>query len=461
MSVRPAYKAATAPALACCAAMFMIMLDTTIVNVVLPDVRHALGASLAAGGWAITAYALAFGAFVLPLGQLADGAGAPTVLTVALAGFGVSSAACAAAPSVEVLVALRALQGVSAAALAPSSLSMLLAVAGPEGRGRALALWTAAGSSAGALGPTLGGALAGAGAWRLVFLVNVPVTIAAIVALAAHRPADGAPREAGRRRPDLGGSLLAVVAIGAPSAAVSAAGDGVWAWAAPQCVGAVAVGVLAGALLARRATRHPRPALDPRLWRRRAAQVGLAGTFAHGMTMFGLLSTNVLFLRDVWDLSPLQTGLAVSPSPILASACALVSGRLVRRAGARGVALSGALLLAGGCLLLAAHPPPPGAYLTGWLPAAVLTGAGNGLAFPALSAVVVGAAPGDARGAAGAAITASRQLAAVLGIATCLAVLGPAPGLGAHRAVWALLTACALGTAAVAGRVGRAGRVPA
>jgi len=180
----------TAAVLTVCLGYFMVILDTTVVNIALPDLRRSLGADVAGLAWVVDGYTLALAALLLPAGGLGDRVGARRTFLAGLAGFTAASAACAAAASLPLLVAARVAQGLGAALLIPSSLALVHATFGDRaGRARAIGAWGAVGGVAAAAGPVAGGLLVGWLGWRSVFLVNLPVGAAA----AASRPGSCPP----------------------------------------------------------------------------------------------------------------------------------------------------------------------------------------------------------------------------------------------------------------------------
>src|SRR5580700_3411490 len=196
-----------------CLGFFVIQLDVTIVNVALPAIQHGIGGSLAGLQWVIDAYTLALAAIMLTAGSAADRIGARKVFAAGLTVFAAGSAACAAAPSLGVLIAARAVQGLGASALLPCSLALLVhQFPDPRARARALGVWGAMGSVGVALGPVIGGALVAVGSWRLIFVINVPVCVLTIFLLRRYVPES--PLNTSRRI-DVWGLLLGIGALAA------------------------------------------------------------------------------------------------------------------------------------------------------------------------------------------------------------------------------------------------------
>src|SRR4051794_13033091 len=232
--------------------VFVASLDLFIVNIAFPDLQRDFGGTrLATLSWVLNAYAIVFAALLVPAGRWADRLGRKRAFLGGLALFTLASAACAAAPTVGVLVAARAVQAAGAALLMPASLGLLLPEFPAEKRGVALGLWAAVGGTAAALGPVVGGLLVEL-SWRWVFLVNLPVGIVAIVAGARVLTE---VREEGGARPDTAGAVLLTGAVGALIAAI-VEGPG-WGWGSPRVVGLFATAVVLGVGFVVQSARHP------------------------------------------------------------------------------------------------------------------------------------------------------------------------------------------------------------
>ena len=444
------------------AAAFLSSLDLFIVNIAFPDIRADFpGSDLAALSWILNGYTVVFAAFLALAGRLGDRVGHRRVFLAGLAVFTTASAACAAIPSVAVLVGARAVQAVGAALVVPTSLSLLLAAFPAAARARAVATWASIGAVAAALGPPLGGLLVEL-SWHWVFLVNVPVGVAALLAgrVVLAESARGAVGP-----PDVLGAVGLVVGVGAAAWALVRAPAAGWTSAGVLVGLAVAAVALVGVVLRSRA--HPVPALDlPVL---RVPAVALAGT---AMVLFAaafaaMLVVNVLFLTGTWHYSTLRAGFALMPGPVVVVAVARLTGRLVPRVGIGVLAGLGGLSFAAGALTWLARLGATPSYALGLLPGQLLTGLGVGLILPSLSSVVGSALPAPQWGSGSSLINTARQVGAVLGVAVLVSVVGPATtgavgDLPRLRAGWATLAALALASAVVSGvlavRERRAGR---
>ena len=434
-------------------AAFLAFLDVTIVNIAFPAIAAEFPESSAADlSWIFTAYNVTFAALLVPAGRLADLWGRRRVFLVGLALFGVASVVCAAAPTVELLVAGRTAQAVAAALLAPSSLALLLPAFPAERRGFAVGTWGAMGGIAAATGPALGGLVVDGLGWRAVFLLNLPVVVVTLVAATVVMAES---RDRGARLPDPVGVLL--LGVGVALVAWGIVG-GETSWTAPATLARLGGGLGLLAVFAWRSARVATPLVEPALFRVRAFRAAVVGYLVFSAAFYALLLANVLFLTGVWHYAVLTAGLAVTPGPLCAATASAVGGRLADRFGARAVLVPGALLFAAGCALFAAGMGRDPAYLTHFLPATLLTGTGVGAVFSGLGVATVAALPPN-RYATGSAVgTCARQIGAVFGISALLS--GLAAG-GDFRTAWVLMALAALATAAVGGTVGRVRAAPA
>jgi EmrB/QacA subfamily drug resistance transporter len=407
-----------------CAGAFLAFLDTTIVNIAFPDISESFaGSDRDALSWVLDGYFVIIAALLIPAGGLADRFGHKRIFLLGTAGFTVASLLCAIAPSLETLIAARVLQGVGAALIAPSSLAIVLDQFPIERRAAGVGLWGAAAAAAAAVGPTLGGLLVEVSDWRLVFLVNLPLG-AAIVWLGRARLREIALTDS--RLPDLLGAALLALGLAAITLGIVEGND--WGWDDPRTLTAFAAGALALAGVVARSASHARPVLERELFADRSFSVGNLGTLLFAMAFFSLILGNVLFLTSIWGYSVLEAGLATLPGPVCSTIVAGPAGKLADRFGHRAVIVPGTVVFAAGVLVLRSAGAEPD-WVGLWLPGAILTGIGIGLAFPTLGSAAVRDIPHDRFATASAVNAAFRQIGAVLGTALLVTIVGEPAGL--------------------------------
>jgi EmrB/QacA subfamily drug resistance transporter len=438
-------------------AVFMASLDLFIVNIAMPELaRDFPGSGLNSLSWILNAYAIVFAALLVPAGRIADRIGRRRAFVGGVALFTLASALCGAAPSVELLIAARVVQAVGAAFLMPTSLALLLPAFPPEKRPAAIGIWAAVGAVAAAAGPSLGGLLVEV-SWRLVFLVNVPVGIAAAVLAVRHLQE---ARDPEARHPDLFGTALLVGGIGLLSLGLVQAPE--WGWGDPRTVLSLA-GAVAGLLaFGAHCAISSEPVVDPSLLRVRSYAMANIAILLFSAAFAASLLANVLFLTDVWGWSVLHAGVALTPGPLLAAVSAVVGGRLAVRHGQRRLAAIGCTLFAAGSAWAAWRMESHVVYASVVLPAWIFGGIGVGLTLSNLSSAAASSLP-PARFATGSAVfTMSRQVGSVLGVAILVALLGdvtaggdPAVALHVFREAWWFIAGSAAAGAVAAVSIGR------
>ena len=333
----PARRRAAAALISVCLGFFVIQLDVTIVNVALPAIQREIGGSLAGLQWVVDAYTLALAAIMLTAGSAADRVGARKVFTLGLAAFALGSAACAAAPALGVLIAARAVQGLSASAMLPCSLALLVHLfPDPRARARALGVWGGMGSLGVALGPVAGGVLVTVAGWRSIFLVNVPVCLLTIVLL--RRYATESPANPGRRA-DVPGLLLGVIMLAAFTASFITAGQQGWLVPLPGIL--LGAGLAGGWLFLRAERRHPHPILPLALFRSRNFSGATAVGMIFNLGLYGSLLCLSLYLQGSRHEPVLATGLLLVPSSVVVGLGSLASGWLTARFGPRPPMIAG------------------------------------------------------------------------------------------------------------------------
>ena len=418
------------PALAVASAgYFFVLLDVTIVNVALARIGSGLGGSRSELQWVVDAYALVLAAGMLGAGDLADRAGSRRLFLAGLVAFGGASALCAAAPSATVLIGARAIQGLGAAAILPSSLAIVNQLfPDPAERPKAIGVWAGLGGSALVLGPVLGGLLVGPLGWRAIFWLNVPLVIAAVVGGLSTLPEGSRAKGA---RVDVAGQALGTAALAALVFALIEGGEGGFGalpalmgigFALVALVGFVAVERRLSAASASAPEEAPedagsrRPLLDLAWFRRPEFTGANAGAGLMNLGTLGGLFALGLYLQEAEGLSPLEAGLALVPLALPLAALTPFTGRLVGRVGPRlpaglGLAMSGAGYL-GTALVGATDIDTP----IGWAFLAV-AGAGMGVAVPGLVAGATEALGPDRAGIASAVNNTSRQVGGAIGVA--------------------------------------------
>jgi MFS family permease len=435
------------------AAQFLIIADLWIVAVALPALQRDFApAALPDVAWILDAYAIALAALLVPAGRIADRTGRRAAFLAGLAVFGVASLGCAVAPGLAALIACRAGQAAGAAVVMPTSLGFALAVFPPQQRRTAVGIWSGVGAVAAGSGPVVGGLLVES-SWRWIFLINLPIIVAALVAGAAVLPrrdgATGGPRPG--RRVDRTGMVLVMGAVGLVCTALTESSR----WPVPRTELVLTVGLFLAAVLVVRIRWRPDALVSPQLFAPRAFRAGAAGLVAYYTGFAALLLSMTLLLTAQWHFSVLQAAVGIVPGPATAGFVSLAAGRLAARAGsAATVAAGAAAFAAAGAWLLAGASGHP-AYVAVALPAGLLWGVANGLIQPSLFACA-DAAPRAELAAGSAVLGAARQLGSALGVAIFVAVTGSgvteggAAGLAGLNRAWAIVVITA-GATAIAG----------
>jgi EmrB/QacA subfamily drug resistance transporter len=423
--------------------VFVVFLDTTIVNIAFPTISRGFHTTTGHLAWVLNAYSLVFAAVLIPAGRLADRYGRKRVFLTGLIGFALMSALCGIAPDTGVLIAGRALQAVFAALVVPTSLALILPEFPAEKRHVAVGTWGAMAAAAAACGPTIGALLTEYASWRWIFLVNVP--ICALVALFGARLLTESRDPAAVGLPDPLGVLLVAAIPASLSLAIIQGPE--WGWADPRVIGGFALAAALLPLFLWRSARAAQPVMDLALFKVRQFRLINAAALLFSTAFYGMLLSNVIFLQTEWHYSVLRSALASAPGPLLVTLVARSSSRLAASIGPRPVLLAGAVTWAAGAAGYALTVSGSPHWATEWLPWTLLIGLGIGLTLPVQSGAAVQALPA-ARFAIGSAVNAGfRQLGAVLGISLFVAVLGvptAATALGDFRRVWWLFAALGL-----------------
>jgi EmrB/QacA subfamily drug resistance transporter len=405
-------------------ATFMLLLDVTVVNVALPAIRDSLGASFTDLQWVVDAYALTLAALVLTAGSLADRLGRRRVFIAGLAVFTVASALCAAAPDPTFLVLARGLQGIGAAAMFAVSLALIAHEfdAGRD-RGTALGIYGATIGVAVAIGPLLGGALTDALGWESIFLLNLPVGLAAL-AMTIGRLRES--RDPNATSVDWGGTATFSAALFLLVFALVRGNDEGWG-------SALIVSLLAGfaVLLAAFVAierRVAEPMLPLALFRRPAFAGAQIAALTISASIFSLFLYISLYLQNYLGLSPLQTGLRYLPITLAVFFASPLAGLLLPRIAPRVLLFAGLTTVAGGLVLMGGIDAGDG--WTTLLPGFIVAGIGVGLLNPVIADLAVSVVPRAQSGMASGINDTFRQVGVAIGLAVWGAVF---VGRGAHR----------------------------
>jgi EmrB/QacA subfamily drug resistance transporter len=398
----------------------MAFLDATVVNIALPAIGEDLDAGLAGLQWTVNGYALTLAGLLLIGGSLGDRFGRRRVFVVGVAWFAVASLLCAIAPTIELLIAARAVQGVGAALLTPGSLAILEASFHPDDRGAAIGAWSGLAGITTAVGPFLGGWLVEAVSWRLIFLINLP--LAAVVLWAARTIPESRDASVQGRRLDLAGAALTALGLaGVTYALTQGPADG-WGDPATVVLGLLGVAALAAFVPAERRSRDPLVPLD--MFRSREFSVANGLTFL----VYGALGAAFFLLpielQVVAGYSPIAAGAALVPMTVVMLLLSKRAGALAARIGPRLPMGLGPILAAAGLLLLL-RIGPGAAYATDVLPGVIVFALGMSLTVAPLNVTVLGAA-GEAR--AGVASAVNNAVARVAGL-LAVAVIPVAAGI--------------------------------
>ncbi len=417
-SLRQAGRGKQLALLAAIMGSFVAGLDSTAVNVALPAIRDDLGGGLAGQQWVSNAYLLTLGSLILVGGSLGDIYGERRIFSIGVGGFGVVSVLCAVAPSIEFLIAGRALQGAFGALLTPSALALIIAAFPAAERGAAIGSWTAWSGISTVIGPLVGGYLVDAVSWRLIFAINVPFVAVTLVLIAVAVPARA--RGTAHVRLDWIGAVLTFFGLAGPVLALIR--QPVVGWSSIEVWGPGIAGIVLLGLFVLHEHRTTSPMLPLGLFKRRNFAVGNLQTF----TMYGGLSVTffflVLFLQQVAGYDALQAGLALMPATLVLFALSKRAGRLADRLGPRLFMGIGPLVSALGLVLMLrvdAHLN----YLTDLLPGLLIFSLGLAATVAPLTATVLADADESNAGIASGVNNAIARVAGLLAVAAIGAVV--------------------------------------
>src|SRR5437016_3832223 len=328
---------------ACILGSGIAFLDSTVVNVALPTIQRSLGGGLAAQQWVANAYVLTLGSLILIGGSLGDLFGERRVFALGVGGFGVASLLCAVAPTIEALIAARALQGIAGALLTPSALAVIVNTFTESERGPAIGSWTAWGGIATVLGPLAGGELLAIASWRWIFLINLPLVVICIALIEIAIPPTER-RTAGARRIDVMGAVLCALGLAGPVFALIEQPR--LGWSSPAVIAPLLVGALLLVIFVFYESRARDPMLPLKLFRRRNFAAGNVETFSMYAGLAILFFFLTIFLQQVAGYSPLQAGFATLPVTVVMFALSRRFGALSDRFGPRFLLIAGPLVAA-------------------------------------------------------------------------------------------------------------------
>lgn len=389
----------------------VVQLDVTIVNTALDAMGKALGGGVAELQWVVSAYTIAFAAFILTAGALGDRIGAKRVFMAGFAIFTAASLACALAPNAVALIGARLVQGLAAAILVPNSLALLNhAYPDDRERGRAVAVWAAGASLALTAGPFVGGGLITLVSWRAIFLVNLPIGLAGL--WLSWRYAAETTRSSAREI-DLPGQLAAIGALGALAGAIIEAGA--LGWAHPAVIGAFVAAAVLAALFIRRESVAAQPMLPPSLFDHRLFTLTTIVGLLVNIAIYGLIFVLSLYFQRINGLSAWWTGLAFVPMMGAVLPVNLLAPRLAERIGPCPTIVVGACISAVGCLGLVWIEAGT-SYWAIFAQMIAISG-GLGLLVPPLTSILLGSVEKARSGIAAGVLNATRQTGSVLGVA--------------------------------------------
>ncbi|MEV6600236.1 DHA2 family efflux MFS transporter permease subunit [Actinoplanes sp. NPDC051346] len=399
----------------------LAFIDGTVVNIALPAIGRDFDADAAGLQWTVNGYALSLAALILLGGSLGDRYGRKRVFAVGVAWFAAASLLCGLAPTIELLIGARVLQGIGGALLTPGALAILEASFVPEDRSRAIGAWSGLGGIGGALGPFLGGWLVEVAHWRLIFLINVPIAALVLLVTARHVPESRNPSAA--RELDVTGVLTGMAGLGGLT-------YGFTAWpsqgpGSPTVLVSLGVGALGMAWFVIAEHRSPHPMLPLTLFRAKAFTGANLVTFLVYAALGGVFFLVVLNLQVVAGFSPLAAGLALLPVTVLMLLLSARAGALGRRIGPR-IPMTVGPLICAAALVWLSRIGPGASYPTEVLPPVIVFGLGLSLLVAPLTATALGALDDAHAGIASGVNNAVARAAGLLAVA----VLPLAAGIG-------------------------------
>jgi EmrB/QacA subfamily drug resistance transporter len=409
---------------AMCFALFMIMLDNTVVNVALPSIQKDLGASISGLEWTVNAYTLSFAVLLVTGGRLGDLFGRRAMFLFGVVTFGASSAFIGLSQSEAWLIGGRAIQGVGAAFMMPATLSIITNAFPAQERGKAIGTWAGVSALALAIGPVVGGFLVENVSWQSIFFLNLPVAALAIVVtlFSTHESRD----ETAAQSVDFAG--VASITIGLSALVLALVEGNGWGWGSPRVLALFAAAVVALAAFAVVETRVANPMVDFRFFRSKSFLGANIVAFIVSFAMLAMFFFIALYMQNVRGYSPLQAGVRFLPSTVVIIFMGPIAGRLSDRVGPRPL-MSLGLLLTAGSLFWQGHLAVDTAY--GFLAGAfVLMGLGMGMIMSPMSTAAMNAVDVTKAGVASGVLSMSRMVGGTFGVAAMGALIS---GLGRSK----------------------------
>jgi EmrB/QacA subfamily drug resistance transporter len=395
-------------------AQFMVILDSTVVNVALPTIKVDLGFSEQSLSWVLNAYTLVFGGFLLLGGRAADRIGRRRLFVAGIALFSGASLVCGLAQSEGMLLASRAAQGLGGAMVSPAALSIILTTfaEGPE-RNRALGIWGAIAGAGGAVGVLLGGVIVQAISWRWVFFINVPIGAAAL-ALTPRIIPESRSEEAAKRGYDAAGAIA--ITLGTLALVFTLIKAESWGWGSAKAIGgfAIAVALISAFLVIERRARDPLVPL--RIFSNRSLAASDVTMLLVAAGLFGMFYFCTLYLQQILHFSALKTGVSYLPFSLVLVATSAGASQIVDRLSPKPVLVMGLMISTVGFIVLT-RVSGHGDYASHVLPAMVILAVGLGLSFvPITISATTGVAPQDS-GLASGLLNTTQQVGGSLGLA--------------------------------------------
>jgi EmrB/QacA subfamily drug resistance transporter len=407
---------------AMCFALFMIMLDNTVVNVALPSIQRDLHASLASLEWTVNAYTLTFAVLLVTGGRLGDIFGRRRMFVFGVIVFGLSSLAIGFAPDDTVLVGFRAVQGIGSAFMMPATLSLITQAFPAEQRGTAIGTWAGVSALALAIGPVVGGFLTEDVTWRAIFFINPPIAVGAVaVALFATRESRD---ETVGKTIDYAG--IAALTIGLTALVLALVEGNAWHWGSARVVSLLAVAVLGLTAFVAIERRVRIPTVDFSFFRSRTSLGANLVGFLISFAMFAQFFFLTLYMQNVLHYSPLETGVRFLPSTVVIIIMGPLAGRLTDRVGARPLMTLGLLVVAAANFIESQLTVHSGYGLL--LPGFLLLGIGMGLVMSPMSTAAMNAVDRTKAGAASGVLSMSRMVGGTFGVAVMGALVATIGG---------------------------------